>query len=401
MLADLLASAMNPNVGSFSLAPVATEIEAQTVRWIGELIGFPAGGGLLVSGGNMANFVAFVAARNAKADWDMRAKGPAAGGTLRLYTSRETHTWISKAADLFGLGTDAIRWIETDAELRMDTAALEARIREDRTRGDRPFLVVGTAGSVSTGAIDPLSRIAAICREQELWFHVDGAYGGFAAALPDAPEELQGLGEADSIAVDPHKWLYAPLEAGCTLVKDRNVLLDAFSYRPPYYHFGGGAGPDSEEPLNFYEQGPQNSRGFRALKVWLELRQVGHAGTVQMIGEDIRLAARLYELLIGEPEIERFTCGLSIATFRFVPAGLTLEEKEREAHLNTLNTELLDRLQKGGEACLSNAVIREQFVLRACIVNFRTQIRDLEALPPLVVRIGRSVDAELRGSSKA
>ncbi|MEO6325903.1 MAG: aminotransferase class V-fold PLP-dependent enzyme [Thermoanaerobaculia bacterium] len=398
-LADLLAAATNANVGSFSLAPVATEIETQTVRWIGELIGFPTDGGLLVSGGNMANFVAFVAARRAKADWDLRAKGPGAGGPLRVYTSRETHTWISKAADLFGLGTDAIRWIDTKADLTMDTDALEARICEDRGRGDQPFLVVGTAGSVSTGAIDPLATIAKICREHAIWFHVDGAYGGFAAALPDAPEELKALREADSIAVDPHKWLYAPLEAGCTLVKDRNVLVDAFSYRPPYYHFGGGEGPDSEEPTNFYELGPQNSRGFRALKVWLGLRQVGRAGYVQMIGDDIRLARVLYDLLAAYPELERFTCTLSIVTFRFVPEGLALQGQERETYLNTLNTELLDRLQKGGEAYLSNAVIRDQYVLRACIVNFRTQVADLEALPELVMRIGGSVRAEMRAAA--
>lgn len=395
MLGDFLAAAVNPNVGSFSLSPIATEIEAQTVRWIGELIGFPAGAGLLVSGGNMANFVAFVAARKAKAPWDIQKEGAlAAGGRLKIYASVETHTWLSKAADLFGLGTDAIEWIGTDAALRMDTRLLAERIRAGRAAGDRPFLVVGTAGSVSTGAIDPLSAIAAICRENDLWFHVDGAYGGFAAALPHAPHELKALAEADSIAVDPHKWLYAPLEAGCTLVRDPGALRDAFSYTPPYYHFGGGSPAD--EPINFYELGPQNSRGFRALKVWLALRQVGREGYVQMIGDDIRLAGELFELLASHAEIERFTLGLSIATFRFVPADLDLMGEERAAYLNQLNTELLTRIQNGGEAYLSNAVLNDRFVLRACIVNFRTDRKDIEALPELLLRVGREVDAELR-----
>src|SRR5690242_3437288 len=185
-LADLLASAVNPNLGGWDLAPIASEIELETVRWIAELIGYPADcGGLLVSGGNMANFVAFLAARRAKASWDVRKEG-LGGRPLRIYASAETHTWIQKAADLFGYGTDAIRWVAPDRELRMDVAELRRSIAEDRASGAEPFLLVGTAGSVGTGAIDPLGELAAVAKEEGLWFHVDGAYGGFAAALPDA-----------------------------------------------------------------------------------------------------------------------------------------------------------------------------------------------------------------------
>jgi len=395
-LADLLAGAINPNVGGWALSPVASEIEAQTVRWIAEMIGYPADcGGLLVSGGNMANFVCFLSARKAKIGWDIRVSGVAGGQNrkLRVYASKETHTWIQKAADLFGLGTDAIRWIPTDRKLRMDVPFLRKQIENDKVNGDIPIMVVGTAGSVSTGAVDPLPDLAGICREHQLWFHVDGAYGGFAAVLPDASEDLKGLSLADSVAVDPHKWLYAPLEAGCALVRTPAHLTDAFSYHPPYYHF-----PDDEgdAPINFHEHGPQNSRGFRALKVWLALKQVGRKGYIQMISEDISLARALFDRVSAYPELQRFTCELSITTFRFVPPDLKPGGEETEKYLNQLNTELLTRLQNGGETFLSNAVIGESFVLRACVVNFRTSLQDIQAVPDIVIRIGKEVDQEMR-----
>jgi glutamate/tyrosine decarboxylase-like PLP-dependent enzyme len=228
--ADFLAAVVNPNVGAWKLAPLATELEAQTVRWIAQLIGYPTDcGGLLVSGGNVANFVCFLAARAAKAGWDVRKEGVAARPErLVCYASKETHTWIQKAADLSGLGTDSIRWIDVDGEQRMRVDALRKQVELDRGQGHLPFLVAGTAGSVSTGAVDPLPEIAAFCREHELWFHVDGAYGAIAAQAAGAPADLSGLREADSIAVDPHKWLYAPLEAGCVLVRraeDLRLLL--------------------------------------------------------------------------------------------------------------------------------------------------------------------------------
>jgi glutamate/tyrosine decarboxylase-like PLP-dependent enzyme len=274
ILAELLASAVNPNVGAWRLSPMASEIEAQTIRWLAELVGYPVDcGGLLVSGGNMANMVGLFAARAAAAEWDVRAHGVAASGArpLRVYASKETHTWLQKATDLSGLGTDSVRWIETDDELRMDVAALRAAVERDRAAGELPMMVVGTAGSVSTGAVDPLGEIAELCRSEKIWFHVDGAYGAFAAALPDAPADLRMLSLADSVAMDPHKWLYAPLEAGCVLVRDAERLRAAFAYHPPYYHFG-------EEATNYVDVGPQNSRGFRALKVWLALRLVGREG---------------------------------------------------------------------------------------------------------------------------
>jgi aromatic-L-amino-acid decarboxylase len=395
ILGDLLAAALNPNVGAWRLSPAATEIEAQTIRWIAELIGFPIDcGGVLVSGGNMANIVGLMAARVAAADWDVRVEGMAAPSArqLRVYASSEAHTWIQKAVDMSGMGTDAIRWIPTDAQLRMRIDALRDQIAADRAAGDIPCLVAGTAGSVSTGAIDPLRDIAELCKEQQIWFHVDGAYGGFAAALPDAPQDLRAIALADSVAVDPHKWLYAPLEAGCVLVRKPEALRAAFSYHPPYYHFG-------EEATNFVDFGPQNSRGFRALKVWLAMKHVGADGYRQMIGDDIRLSRLMADEVARHPELELATQDLSITTFRYVPVDLRPQvgSPEVEQHLDALNRELLDRLQRGGEVFLSNAVINGRYLLRACIVNFHTDRQDIEATPEIVARLGRDIDAELRG----
>jgi len=246
---------------------------------------------------------------------------------------------------------------------------------------------------VSTGAIDPLGEIAAICKRYNVWFHVDGAYGAPAAILPEASQDLKALALADSVAVDPHKWLYAPLEAGCTLVRDAAHLADAYSFHPAYYHFDDGG--DGETPTNFHEHGPQNSRGFRALKVWLGLQQAGREGYVQMIRDDIAFAEAMYRAAGAHPELEQFTLGLSIATFRYVPTDLTLEGAEREQYLNELNTALVSRLQADGELFVSNAVISGSYVLRACIVNFRTRLQDVQAVPEVVVAAGRAIAAEL------
>jgi aromatic-L-amino-acid decarboxylase len=393
-LADLLAASVNPNVGGWQLSPIASEIEAQTVRWIAELVGYPPScGGLLVSGGNMANLVCFLAGRRAILGEAVRAAGLSAERPLRVYVSAETHTWVQKATDLFGLGTDSLRWIPTDSAGRMDVAALRARVEADETAGDRPLMVVGTAGTVATGAVDPLRELAAVAREHGAWYHVDGAYGAPAAALPDASDDLRSLALADSLAVDPHKWLYAPLEAGCLLVREPARLPEAFSYTPTYYHFDEEG---EEPPINYYELGPQNSRGFRALKVWLGLRQAGREGYVRMIGEDCRLAGVVHRAAQAHPEIEAFTLGLSIATFRYVPEDLEPGNPEVEAYLDTLNEEVLGRIKTSGELFVTNAIVRGRFVLRACIVNFRTTDADAAVVPDIVARVGRALDAEMR-----
>lgn len=397
-LADLLASSVNPNVGGWQLSPIATEIEGQCIQWIAELLGLPSQTeGLLVSGGNMANFVCFLAARRARAGEQIRTKGLRQGDArLLVYASSETHTWIQKAADLSGQGTENIRWIPVRNDLRADVAALRRLIEKDKDQGRRPFLLVGNAGTVSTGAVDPLPELAAVAREHGLWFHVDGAYGAFAVLAPEAPKDLEALREADSVAVDPHKWLYAPMEAGCALVRHPGALADAFGYSPPYYRFTG-----EEEPrTNYYELGMQNSRGFRALKVWLGLRQAGRIGYRQMIGDDVRLARELYRVVNEASELEALTQELSITTFRYVPQDLEPRTEKDRAYLNELNEELLARLKGSGELFLSNAVIHGAFALRACIVNFRTTLEDIEAIPEIVTRHGREVDRALRAGRR-
>ena len=395
-LGDFIAACVNPNLGGWPLSPMASEIEAQTINWIAELLGYPVpAGGILVSGGNMANFIAFWTARRHKLEWNVRKEGLFTGGSRRprVYTSEETHTWIQKAADLSGLGTDCIRWIPTGSDLRMDTAALRRQVETDRAAGDLPFLVIGNGGTVSTGAIDPLSEIADMAKELGLWFHVDGAYGAPAAALAEAPDDLKALGRADSVVVDPHKWLYAPLEAGCVLVRSSKHLRDTFSYHPPYYP---DADPAPDAPPMYHELGPQNSRTFRALKVWMGLRQVGREGYVQMMTEDISLARTLHERVSALDELEPATQNLSITTFRFVPADLREKGGQAGTYLNDLNREIVARLQSSGKVYITHAVVKGTYLLRACVVNFRTSLSDIEAVPALVLEAGREIDRTLR-----
>ena len=253
------------------------------------------------------------------------------------------------------------------------------------------MMVVGSAGTVSTGAVDPLPAIAEVCRDHGLWFHVDGAYGALAAGVPGAPDDLRGLAEADSVAVDPHKWLYAPLEAGCVLVRRLDDLRNAFSYHPPYYAF-------DEAETNFFDIGPQNSRGFRALKVWLTLRHVGRRGCLDLIADDCRLSALLHRLVADHPAFEAMTQSLSITTFRYVPPDLLARRgtPETEAYLDTLNEMLLAAIDRSGDLFLSNAIINGRFALRACVVNFRTSVADIQAVPALVATLGKQLDVQNR-----
>jgi glutamate/tyrosine decarboxylase-like PLP-dependent enzyme len=399
-LADMLAAAVNPNCGAWALSPIATEIENETIRWLSEFLGLPgAWDGVTVSGGNMANMVGFTAARTAKAGWDIRANGLTANDAKRLvlYTSKETHTWINKAADIGGLGTSAVRWIATDHELRMRVDLLEEAVAADLEAGLAPFMVIGTAGTVGTGAIDPLPAISRICEKYDLWFHVDGAYGAPAVALADASEDLKGLRLADSIAIDPHKWLYSPLEAGCLLTRHSSALRDAFAFKPHYYQFDDNEG---QEVKNYFEYGPQNSRGFRALKIWLAFQQIGADGYRRMIGDEIALAHRLHEMLAGHDSLERGTVSLSITTFRYVPHDLrgAADDGALTNYLNELNARIVTAIRLSGEAYLSNAFIEGRYMLRVCIVNFRTTLKDVAVLPDLVVRLGRELDEKLRQS---
>jgi glutamate/tyrosine decarboxylase-like PLP-dependent enzyme len=299
-----------------------------------------------------------------------------------VYGSVETHTWIQKAADLSGLGVASIRWIPTDSKLRMDVAALRRQLEADKAAGDVPCIVIGTGGSVSTGAVDPLHDIAAACRDYGAWFHVDGAYGGFAAAVPEAPDDLRGLSEADSVAVDPHKWLSVPVECGCAIVRDKAAMRDTFSLVPPYLR------DDAQLPW-FSEFGIQQTRGFRALKLWMTIQAVGADGYRREITRQVELARRLAEKVRGRPGLELLATGpLSVVCFRARPA-----EGIAAAEADALNRAVAERLQAEGRVFLTTTQVRDAVALRACIVSFRTQEADLDVLLDETERVARDLQA--------
>lgn len=393
-LADMLAAAVNPNLAKWELSPVASEIEAQTIRWIAELLDYPAdSGGIMVSGGNMANMHAFIASRQAAAEENFRKNGVyGEGSRLTVYVSADTHTWIEKAAEFCGLGASSIRWIETDDQRRMNFQALRGQIESDKLRGFRPFLVVGNAGTVGTGAVDPIRDMAGYCREQGIWFHVDGAYGAPAASLPEASADLKAIARADSIAIDPHKWLYSPIEAACVLTRDPKALQNAFDFKPDYYELSD----DDGSPVDYYRQGLQNTRGFRALKVWLSLRHAGADGYRESIRGNIGLARYFHQLAESAADIEARTQNLSITTLRYVPEGLSTGIGPVNDYLNILNKALLVEIQASGDAFISNAIVGDDYLLRTCIVNFRTTESDLDTIIETVRRLGRSLDNRMR-----
>lgn len=387
--ADLLMAALNQNVGGWRLSPGATEIEQHLVGWFAQRLGLPeTAGGMITSGGAMANFIGLKAARDAGATWDIRTAGVAAGPSLRLYASAEVHDVNTRAADMLGLGASAVRLVPTDARQRMRVDALRAAIETDLREGIRPFAVAATAGTVGTGAIDPLDEIADVCSEHGLWLHVDGAYGGVAALTDSLQPLFRGIERADSVALDPHKWLYTPHSGGAVVVRDVTRLADAFALDPAYTHEDKeltGRGVD----LAFL--GPQFSRGFHALKVWVSLLAHGWSAYQRRIVHDCELAAYLYRRAEEHPELEPVgTQSLSIACFRYVPSGLRGFER-REEYLNALNERLMAELQWSGRVFPSNAVVDGRFALRACIVNFRTEAKDMDALVELTVEAGRRV----------
>ncbi|AGC43734.1 decarboxylase, group II [Myxococcus stipitatus DSM 14675] len=404
-LADLLAAVVNPPVTSYPTCAITVSMEAQTVRWLARLVGFPTDcGGLFLGGGSLANLVAVRAALHARAGWDVRGEGVTggAGERLCLYASGESHTSILSAVNICGLGSRALRKVGTDRDGRMRVAELEERIQADLRAGHKPFMVVATAGTTGTGAVDALPEIAALCERHGLWFHVDGAYGGFAVLSPDAPSELLALRFADSVVIDPHKWMYIPADVGCLLTRDRRVLYDTFHQGAAYYATSDEqtllGGP---ETLQLRDLGPQTTRGLRALKVRLCLQREGKSGYARMIGDDIRLARHLHARVGAEPRLQALTQNLSITTFRYVPEDLAADTAAHRDYLNTLNKQVLLRLQRGGLAYPSHTEVEGMTVLRVCIVNNNTTQADVESLPGWVSRLGAEVDAELRPGREA
>ncbi len=392
--ADLLAAGLNMNVGGWLLSPSASEIERHLTSTFCRWFGMPEGaGGILVSGGALANFVALKVARDRHAGWDVRGQGLAGQPQLAIYLSSETHVVSARGADMLGIGTDSVRSIPVDERYRIRLDALREAIGRDRDAGLRPIAVVGSAGTVATGAIDPLEALADLCAEEGLWFHVDAAYGGPAAFTEDLAPLFAGIERADSIAFDPHKWLYTPLSGGCILVRDLQFLSDSFAVTATYVH------QDRERTgrgIDGTQLGPQFSRGNQALKVWVSLLAHGRRAYTQRISHDAALARYLGARAQERPDFELVTpVGLSICCFRYVPSDLP-EGPDREPYLSALNERVMTESQLDGRTFFSNAVLDGRFVLRACIVNFRTEAEDLDATLDVAAEIGRGLDAELR-----
>jgi aromatic-L-amino-acid decarboxylase len=394
--ADLLAAGLNPNLGGWRLSPAASEIEGHLTRWFAGRFGLPEGaGGLVLSGGAMAGFVGLKLARDRRAGWDVRAEGLLGKPQLTLYGSDEVHSINYRAADMLGLGRQAVRSIPTDDDYRMRVDALRAAIEEDVAAGRRPIAVVASAGTVATGAIDPLDEIAEVCAEHGVWMHVDAAYGGPAAMTDQLRPLFRGIERADSIAFDPHKWLYTPHSGGCLLVRDVEDLPRSFSIAEysAYVHEDKERTGTGVDGINL---GPQFSRGFWALKVWVSLLAHGWDAYQQRIAHDVKLATYLRDRGEEHPEFEVMApTVLSITCFRYVPAGLP-QRAEREEYLDELNERLMTEIQLDGRVYPSNAVLGGRFCLRSCIVNFRTEAQEMDLLLDVASELGTKLDAELR-----
>jgi len=387
VIADFLAAALNPSCAGGDHA--AIYVERAAVRWLMELIEFPTEGsmGLLVSGGSAATIVALAAARHTATlqdGWNVRTEGlQQARPALRLYVTADGHSCIQKATEILGLGVQSIRKVATDERHRMDVGALRAAVATDRAAGTRPFCVAASAGTVGTGAIDPLDEIADLCAAERLWLHVDGAYGAVGAALPTHRARYAGLARADSVALDPHKWLSVPVECGAVLVRDGRLLRETFSLVPDYLRtevdrgFGG---------LPWYsEYGIQQTRGFRALKLWMTLQHLGRDGVRDLIAHHLALAQHLAGLVDAAPDLERLGhVELSIVCFRYTPASLKGDDRA----LDALNERVMEEVQASGAAFLTQTTLGGRFALRACILHYATTESDVAALVDAVREMG-------------
>ncbi|HYG80826.1 MAG TPA: pyridoxal-dependent decarboxylase [Pyrinomonadaceae bacterium] len=385
--ADLIASALNANVTSWRSAPAATEVERTVVRWLGSLIGYGEDArGLLTSGGSMANLNALYMAHRVKAGDEPSRRGLwAAGAPATVYSSDQVHMSVVKAADVLGLGREQVRLVPPDGRLRLDVRALRERIAGDINEGLRPFCVVANAGTVNTGAVDPLDDVADVAAEFDLWLHVDGAYGA-PAAMDEAKRALfAGIGRADSVSLDPHKWLFAPVDVGCLLFRDERAARRAF--QSPDADYIKVHEQRDDEAFAFWDYGVELSRRFRALKIWLMLRYYGTRRVAAAIAKDNRLAAELGALVNASDDFELLApVELSICCFRYVPPGAHDDEE-----LNELNARVMHKVQRGGRAYLSNAVVGGRYGLRACVTNFRTTSRDMRATLDIVREAAHSL----------
>lgn len=378
VIGELLAAGMNSSAAGGDQA--STYLEHGVLDWLKEIMRFDKEcGGILVSGGSMATLVGLAVMRQVKAlSGNMRKEGlgqePA---PMVIYKSAEGHSCIDKAVELLGFGHKHLRKIDVDADFRMDVNALADQIRLDRKAGFNPVCVVASAGTVNTGAIDPLNDIADLCEKENLCFHVDGAFGGVGILSEQAQHLYGGIERADSLGIDPHKWMYIPVECGCAIVRDKEAMRNTFSLVPPYIR-------DDRQLPWFSEFGPQQTRGFRALKLWFAIKHVGVGGYRRLISRDIALARLLQEKIRNRPEFQLVATGpLTVTCFRYVSADTS--------DLDALNRSILARVQEDGEVYLTSTELQGEYVLRANIVNFRTHESDLDFLLDKLSEAGQGV----------
>lgn len=389
-LAEFATAVINTNAGGGHQA--APYVEEQVIDWCKTMVGFPAeASGVLVTGGSLANLVALAAARDA-GDHRITEEGVGvvAGGPV-FYASAQTHNSVDKAVRLLGMGQRALRSIPVDAEFRIDLAALGEAITEDRAAGRRPFCVVGNAGTVNTGAIDDLTALADLCEREQLWFHVDGAFGALAAISDQLRPLVAGMERADSVAFDLHKWLYMPYDVGCVLVRDRAAHRRPFETHASYLsREARGAAPNDHDPGSL---GPELSREFRGLKVWMLLQEHGIAKYARLIEQNVAQARYLARAIHRHPELELMApVPLNIVCLRYVgPAGPA--RKQEGEPMDAMNREILIRLQERGIAVPSSTILRGRFAVRVAITNHRSRRDDFDALVDALVEIGGEVAA--------
>ena len=384
MLAEMLAAGMNSNTAGGD--HMANYVEAQVLTWLKEMLGYPAeASGLLVSGGSMAYLVGLAVARNAMAGFDVRQSGVSASPKrMTVYASSETHSSVQKAIELLGLGTNSLRLIPVNSDFQIELSALETAISEDRDSGHYPICIVGNAGTINTGAFDPLSSLADICQREQLWFHVDGAFGALAALSSELRALVAGMDRADSVAFDMHKWMYMPYEIGCALVRKEEHHRRSFSLTPTYLtHAERGL---AAGPVWFSDYGVQLSRNFRALKAWMSIQAHGVNKYGRLIQQNVDQARHLAELVDASPDLELMApVPLNIVCFRFYAAHLD------DASLNKLNEELVLRLHEGGIALCSSVTIGDKYGLRVGILNHRSRRDDFDVFVREVVELGSNL----------
>jgi len=403
-LADTLAASVNMNAGAWKAAPAATEIERRTIAWISEIINYsPECGGLFTSGGTMANFTAIETALRNVAPYDTTADGlqsEDSPGRFTIYMSdHEGHISITRVADLLNLGRNAVRRLASWDDFTMDVQDLERMLDEDTANGDVPFCVVAQVGSINVGAVDPLEDIARICLDRGIWFHADGACGALGAMLPGKKPLFKGLEKADSVTLDPHKWLYIPYECGCVLVRNPEKLRRAFSMTAPYLR---GTLPTEYTGLDYLEYGPQMSRGFRALKVWMSLKHYGTDGYRTLLGQNVKCVEHLDKLVRESSDFEALHKPmLLIYSFRYAPEALrnktdesTEASDEINAYLDRLNQQIADEIQLSGVAFIMTSKVRGQVVLRLSICSHRTTLDDIDLVFAKIIEIGTQLQSQ-------